>query len=153
MQERERSGWQREDDDDNDFDQYNNFDEDYVDHYDDEYDDDDGDDKDNARQGDLAGKGKGLRLPSIIPTIQPLSVFLAKGNFIPRDFYENVLSAHFNLGIILLFTIIPTIQPLVSSWQKKTSHQRMLLKKDIILNCTLNAILQCFIILVISGPD
>ena len=36
-----------------------------------------------------AGRGNGLRLPSIIPTIQPQSVFLAKGNFIPKDFSEN----------------------------------------------------------------
>ena len=30
---------------------------------------------------------EGLWLHSIIPTIQALSVFLAKGNFIPKDFY------------------------------------------------------------------
>ena len=34
----------------------------------------------------MAGRGNGLRLPSIIPTIQPQSVFLAKGNFIPKHF-------------------------------------------------------------------
>ena len=82
------------------------------------------DDGGNARERELAGRGKGLRLPSIIPTIQPLSVFLAKGNFIPRDFYENCM-----LSIILLCSIIQTIQPLLSSCQKETSHQRILLKK------------------------
>ena len=39
-----------------------------------------------GEEGGRAGRGNGLRLPSIIPTIQPQSVFLAKGNFIPKHF-------------------------------------------------------------------
>ena len=53
---------------------------------DDDDEDGDGDDDDIARE--KAGRGKGVRLPSIIPTIQALSVFLAKGNFIPKDFFK-----------------------------------------------------------------
>ena len=63
---------------------------------DDDGEDGDGDDDDIARE--KAGRGKGVRLPSIIPTIQALSVFLAKGNFIPKDFFQNITQLEFLSG-------------------------------------------------------